>query len=242
MLQVAVIDDEPMVLETVSPLIKQEFQESIEIKYFQDGNAFLESKDASKISLVFLDIDMPSIDGFALAQKMVYVNNKSTIIFMSQLEHLVYRSFAFSPLWFVRKRCLEQDIHDAVVMYISKYMNKENSVSIQVNSISRSIPTSQILYFESMKHVIYIHLIDGSVLPLDRSDLTSLQMYENKLAQSGFLRTHKSFLVNYTHIQVINRNHILLKNQEKIPINPRRITEIKQLYQELLMSGGTYDN
>lgn len=56
---------------------------------------------------LFLDIDMPEKDGFSVAEELSKMPAKPLIIFLSSLEHLVYKSFAFQPFWFLRKTHLE---------------------------------------------------------------------------------------------------------------------------------------
>ena len=58
------------------------------------------------------------------------------------------------------------------------------------------------------------------------------EKFENK----GFIRVHKSFLVNYLYIHTINYSNIILKNNLKISINPRKANDIKKIYQKFIMN------
>lgn len=242
MVHIAVIDDDAIMLEQVCEAVANAFGDDTQIVKFKDGNAYLQHPDAASFSLLFLDIDMPEINGFELARKLQYINEEIVIIFMSHLEHLVYQSFEFSPLWFVRKSNLNEDIIDAVHHYQQEKQKRKETFTFKSGTICRCVPICSVLYFESVIHDIWIHLINNEIHKLDREKNMTLHQLENELFKRGFIRVHKSFLVNYKHIYIVNRQSIELKNHEKIKINPHKTAEIKRLFQQHLMLGGSYES
>lgn len=242
MMHIAIIDDEALMLEQVNKVVKNCFGEDAVIETFMDGNSYLQHPDVSSFTLLFLDIDMPDINGFDLAQKLQYTNEEIIIIFMSHHEHLVYQTFQFSPFWFVRKSNLEKDITEALRHYHHELQKQRVTFTFKSGTVHRCVPLNSILYFESVMHDIWIHLLNKDVLKLDREKELTLQKLENTLNDQGFIRVHKSFLVNFRHIYIVNRQNVELKNQEKIRINPHKTAEIKKVFQQHLMQGGSYEN
>ena len=87
---------------------------------------------------------------------------------------------------------------------------------------------TDIIYFESLKHEIYVNLTTGKFkLKRERDNEKCITSIANMLTSKGFIRVHKSFLVNYIHIHSINNDSITLKNGDIIMVNPRNINSIK---------------
>lgn len=96
-----------------------------------------------------------------------------------------------------------------------------------------SVVVSDILYFESLGHDIYVKtLSDYYKLKRESQNIKKLcEQFEKK----GLIRIHKSYLVNYKYIFLINRNDVVLKTNERIRINPHNVNEIKKIYQKQIM-------
>ena len=238
MIRVAVVDDETQLLPKVESIVQNSFHSEIDLLIFSSSLDFLNYHDIESVDILFLDIDMPDLNGFQLAEKLRTLNKNITIIFMSHLEHLVYQSFSFSPFWFVRKSSLETDISEAITHYEASKM--EQQFSFQTGVVNKSCALSEILYFESMSHDIFVHLTNLEIYKINRDAGLNLQILETNLSGKGFIRVHRSYLVNYEHIYVINRQTIELKSQEMIQVNPHKTGEIKKIYQQFLMTGGSH--
>ena len=70
----------------------------------------------------------------------------------------------------------------------------------------------------------------------EREKHISIKLITEKLENKGFIRVHKSFLVNYLHIYTINYSDVILKNNYKINVNPHRVNDIKKIYQKFIMT------
>lgn len=122
---------------------------------------------------------------------------------------------------------------EAIQAYKEK-SNKLNEIFLfYSNDISMSVVVSDILYFESLGHDIYVKtLSDYYKLKRDSQNIKKLcEQFEKK----GFIRIHKSYLVNYKYIFLINRDDVVLKTNERIRINPHKVNEIKNIYQKQIM-------
>lgn len=69
-------------------------------------------------SLVFLDWEMPEIDGFDLAGQLYLKNPHLKVVFVSNYESIVFDAYEYMPLWFVRKSSLERDMLKALQKYL----------------------------------------------------------------------------------------------------------------------------
>ena len=233
MLNIAVVDDEDTSLNKICRLINESLMVEKSIYTFNSSVDFFSNINNLNYDLVFLDIEIPEISGFQLAESIRATLPNSTIIFVSNMEHLVFESFKFQPFRFVKKESMEKDMKEAIQAYKEK-SNKLNEIFLfYSNDISMSVVVSDILYFESLGHDIYVKtLSDYYKLKRDSQNIKKLcEQFEKK----GFIRIHKSYLVNYKYIFLINRDDVVLKTNERIRINPHNVNEIKKIYQKRIM-------
>ena len=236
MIRIAVVDDDQIILEKICDCLSNSFTEEIEIDRFTDSEAFFCISDKSKYNVVFLDIDMPKINGFELAENIKIVNENITVIFVSSYEHLVFQSFKYDPFRFVRKSNLNIDISSAINDYRKKYEESMDYYVFDTSEHHHVIMLSDILFFESMGHDIFVN-IDQAKLKIkrDRFKEVNIKSLSEQLGSKGFIRIHRSFLVNYKYIYKINKSDVILKNGKSLLINSRKSNEIKSSYQEFLM-------
>ncbi len=111
MLKIAVCDDDPIMLDFVSKnantLLAQSGAGHTTVR-FLSGTEFLKAHKAAPFDVVFLDIDMPKISGFDVAEQINNIN-ETLIIFVTSHDELVYSSIRFRPFRFIRKTFLKMN-------------------------------------------------------------------------------------------------------------------------------------
>lgn len=235
MLEIAVIDDDSIILEKISELIDRYMHQEKCIYQFNSGVTFINSQQLT-YDVVFLDIDMPDINGFEIAEKIKFVNPSVIIIFVSNMEHLVFNSFKYSPFRFVRKNNLDDDMKTSIIEYEKKLVENNRTFLIKTNELEINIPIIEIIFFESQGHDLYAKTIKHLFkLKRDKNNEQSIRTLTEQISNHGFIRVHKSFLVNYKYIYKIKRNKIVLKDNSEIDMNPHNASEIKQTYNKYLI-------
>jgi len=242
MIRIAVVDDDNILLNQIKELIKKKNNDNFLIDLYSDSIAFYNNNDKWNYDIIFLDIDMPKMNGFEIAETMSLLKRNSAIVFISNLEHLVYDSLRFRPFRFVRKSRLSDDMMSALDAFIIEQKRRQDIFVIKVNGVDIPTNISDIIYFESMKHDIFVKTSDNMRYRLLRernNNITMKQLseqYENK----GFIRIHTSYLVNYRFIYVIKTSEVVLKKNEKIAINAHRAAFIRNQFQHFIITeGGT---
>ena len=89
-----------------------------------------------------------------------------------------------------------------------------------------------ILYVESQRKLQYIHTTTGTLEAGSGMDEIC-----QELAPCGFIRCHKSYIVNYRFISSIGKADILLDNKESIPVSRARLKNVKLEFQDLALHG-----
>lgn len=125
MIKIAIVDDSidyiRFIYDKVDKIMKDLNYDQYEIKTFTDGIKLIESD--TKFDLLLLDIDMPTIDGFNLAKKIsnnIAALDNATIIYISTYDNLVYESFKYSPLRFIRKNRINEELCEAIQAFLEK--------------------------------------------------------------------------------------------------------------------------
>lgn len=199
-------------------------------------SAFINSLDLDILNpetvLYILDIDMPNLNGFALAKQIQEKNSKAIIIFCSQHTNLVFDSFKINTCYFIRKTNLSEDfvyaldkslriINDLYSQYLYNYNNKITLIYY-----------SDILYFEVNHNDLFIQLKNGERL----KERKTMKKLLSELSTLQFIQIHYSFLVNCYYVKTIEADKIILANNEELPIAKVHIKEIKKKYLTFLSS------
>lgn len=241
MIRIAIVDDEKNFLEKIKMLLIQ-IMTSSNVEYFImtyiDSDDFLNSD--LQFNLLLFDIDMPKINGFDLVRRINLLplkTNRYSVIYISNYENLVFESFKYSPLRFVRKNMLESDFSEAIEAFLSKYMSENNCFPFidKDSNACMKIQLMDIMYFESYGHDICLIEKTGKTYKIKRNTNYTLNWLEDKYSSNGFIRSHKSYLVNYKHIYKIQENKIYFANDKVALITIRNVKEFKIKYQSLVM-------
>lgn len=237
MVKVAIVDNEKAIINEICSLIESSNDMKCIIETFEHSIKFFQKINNILCDIVFLDIDMPEMNGFDIAKILNNIRPDITIIFVSSFDNFVFESFEYHPFRFVRKSNLKEDIDSALNAYQREIERKKDVYFFKTNEAERSVKTSDIMYFESMGHDIFIYTVDGNFkIKRERDRNMTVKFITEKFENKGFIRVHKSFLVNYRYIHTINYSNIILKNNLKININPRKANDIKKIYQKFIMN------
>lgn len=234
MIRAAICDDETAVLDHLYEHISKEFKQQgadIQIDKFTFGNDFLNSHKTEPFDVVFLDIDMPEISGFDIAEE-VNAAEEALIVFVTSHDDMVYSSIKFRPFRFIRKTYLENELPETIISVIGEISKRRSGkkYAFQTKSGETYIDLNSVEYIEIYGHNILVHVKDSEP-PECHGSLSAL---ETELESYDFVRVHKSFLVNCKYIYSIERNLIVLDNGTEIPLSRYKAEAVKIKYKKYL--------
>ncbi len=221
----AIVEDNIHDLESISKIIKR-------LSALSDHDfalaAFSSAQDLDinqMFDLYILDIDLPKISGFQLANNIYQKWPEATIIFCTNHEDLVFDSFKLSPFYFVRKNFLIDDLTIALRKFIQNHTSKKNSLPIHYSGRAVSIPYAEILYFEISHNDLYIKTTEKEYLV--RRTLKELL---EEISSDQFIQISQSYVVNAAHITEIADDKVFLSNEQNIVIPRRNIKTVRNKY------------
>lgn len=227
-MKVAIIDDEIIFANTFSKTLKEKWNDSLEgLDIFLSAESFLSANKTYDI--LFMDIEMPGISGLELAKK--HKDSPAKIIFVSNRDNLVFEAYnTTKAVGFIRKFNLEEDLN-TIISRINSSNQQSHSISVKSGDIIVKIKYSNIIYIEKVAHYAVIHTADASY-----SKRSAISELEGLLLPYGFVRAHAGYLLNLSHIELINSTSAVLSNGTVVPISRKNIKQVKQKFLERIVS------
>ena len=239
-MRLAICDDESVVLSVVSGASASAFKKKgiqVEVMTFRRAKDLEERMKEVEFQLLFLDIDMPEMDGITFANKVRASNSRTDIIFVSSREDKVFDALRTNPGGFIRKGRFLEDAPEVIETWL-KNRPKEEAPRLLVQGVreTSSYALDTILYIEGEGKIQNLYIMNQKEPAQLRR---SMQELEEVLTPQGFLRIHKGYLVNYKYIRRLEDTEAVLTNGERIPLSRRRVQEIRKRYLELMRGRGT---
>lgn len=224
-MKIAIIDDQIEFLNYANNLFKQYINPSnTVIDLFVNYEDFLHS--VGSYDYIFLDIEMPSCNGIRLASQIKKMNNKIEIIFLSNLDSLVYDSFVVRPFDFIPKKFIEERMEGIFQRLNKDFEQKNKSIEAKWYSNTVSILEKNILKIEKDKFICKVTTIDGKSELIINNPLK--EMMHN--LSDNFIIINKSQIVNMEHVQSIIEDALYLKNNEICYISRRKLKNTVNIY------------
>ena len=230
MLQAAIVEDEKVFLENTRDLLSAEFDKrhvSVAFDSFSDGQSFLTMLTQHfSFDMVFLDIEMPGIDGISVCRKIREMAPETIVVFVSNKEELVFQTFEVQPFRFIRKSELKEVVGSLVDALLTEIKRRSPQVIILQEPTGGdvfSFDVRNILYVEAQrKDCRIVTIANESIARIKLSDI------EKSLEPYSFIKTHRSYLVNPEHISQIRKSSVLLENGAELPISRGLYDKVRQ--------------
>lgn len=211
-----IIDDEPLAIKLLegyvgkTPFLELKGSSSNPVKALEEV-----IKDAP--DLIFLDIQMPELNGIDLSRM---VGNRSRIIFTTAFEKYAVESYRLNALDYLLKPISYSDFLNAAEKALAAKgaesgIQSVESIFVKSDYKLKKVEIKDILYIEGLKDYVKIHT-EGKPEPI--TSLMSLKGMEELLPSDRFMRVHRSFIVNMDKVKVIERNRIVF-GKVYIPIS-----------------------
>ena len=231
MLNISICDDDKASVDKLSCMVGEYCADNgleYRLSTFTNGRALLES-DISQCHLLFLDVDMGSENGIAIAHEIRKTNKEMILVYVSGYVQYAPAGYNVKAFAYILKNDLD-GLFKTTMDDVVKQLDFRGMVyKIKTGETEISLPLKNILYIESFDKVTEIH----TDLPQGRYTVRQpLTDAVKQLADKGFLQIHKSYLVNMQHITKLKNYTIVLTDGTPLPAAQKRWKEIMQAYLE----------
>ena len=219
-LTIAICDDENNIHDTIKGYCNDFFGECAEIQYvdFFDGNEVIEyCKDENiKIHLLFLDIEMKTVNGLDVMNALMNESQIWRIAFVSSHTESILDTFSIKTIGFIPKPMEETRIAKVLNSVVEEYQ-ENRTIEVIAGKWTKLIRYEDIVYLKADGSYTEVYTYaKGEVVRYTMAK--KLGVIEKELNDNIFLRAHKSFIVNAEFVTG-NKNEITLANiQSPIPI------------------------
>lgn len=240
--KVVIIDDEPLARSIVVEYL-QEYP-SIEIAAeCNDGFQGVKAIMQHKPDLIFLDIQMPKINGFEMLELL---DSTPSVIFTTAFDEYAIKAFEANAIdyllkpfskerfdlaiqkWNEKKNISSEKNIQSLLENTTKQPDERNRIVVKNGSDIRIVPMADVMYIEAYDDYVKIFTKDTYYLKKK-----TMNYYEQVLDSSQFFRTHRSFIINLqelTKIEPLEKNTyvVLLKNGKRIPLSRTGYSKLKE--------------
>lgn len=195
----------------------------------------LDMMNTSSFDLYILDIIMPNINGIELAKKIRKKDKNCVIIFLTNSCDYTKDAFEVDALQYLEKPLNIKKFTAALDRAITfLHSNYQYVIPITTKDGVYALPVCNIVYVESNKHVLYLHLTTGEVITSKTSAHTITQI-ASQLPFPPFIIPYKGYIVNMTHISYIKKYCFCTSTGTEIPIPVRQFNTVKEQYTNFLL-------
>jgi DNA-binding LytR/AlgR family response regulator len=180
-------------------------------QHCEDAEQALAYLSGNLVDLIFLDVEMPGLNGFQMLDQLIY---KPQVILTTSKEEYAYNAFEYRVSDFLKKPFSYQRFLDAVgKVDKSKQDIEENQIFIKVNGKLVRLKYNDILFMESMGD--YVKFVTAEKKHIT---LNTMKNLEQKLCGQQFCKVHRSYIVNLSFIEDIQESTLYIKGNE-IPVS-----------------------
>ena len=239
-MKVIIVEDEVLAQQELSWLIKTHSQMEI-VGTFEDGLDVLKFLQHNKVDAIFLDINIPSLDGVLLAQNISQFAHKPFIVFITAWKEHAVEAFELEAFDYILKPYQESRIITMLQKLEAAAQQQQpqtaapasrESATINLIKDERIIVTdiNDIYYAEAHEKMTFVYTRkEAYVMPMNITEFCS------RLPEAHFFRCHRSYCVNLSKIREIepwfNNTYILrLRDLDfQVPVSRSKVKEFRQL-------------
>lgn len=224
MLQLSVIDDEIEEAQRIKDMLLKLLaiqNESAEVSVFEDAQTFLDTFEQGQSDIIFLDIQMPEMNGMTCAQEIRRRDDSVILIFITSMVQYAVQGYRVEAMDYLVKPVTPALLAHSLRRAL-KHLNKRQNLTIRSTDGLHSLNSDELLYVEAVNHRIILHTSDEHIYCAQ-----TMASIEAQLQGCGFFRCHQGYLVNMRQVQHIDGNDLFIAGQA-IPISKYRRKEFMQ--------------
>ena len=246
-LRAIIIDDEPDCVQSLSRDLKMYCPQVEIVAQCESAKDGIRAINKLKPDVLFLDIDMPLINGFELLDLLPAID--FAVVFTTAYDKFALQAFRISAVDYLLKPIVQEDLIKAMekVQLLHSKEQTQQHINFLIQQLKDqendaihriALPTMEGLDFINLKDILYcksdgaysyIYYTDGTNLLISKT----LKYLEEILCDFQFFRTHKSYIVNMDYVSKYSRGAggmLIMKNGARIKVSRSRKEELLNLF------------
>lgn len=203
---------------------EQKHEVELEIETASDGAELISLWRPERWSIIFLDIYMPHLNGVEAARKLRQVDSQCEIVFVTTSRSHGMDGYELRALDYLTKPYSQQDVDGAMDWFLMKHSERRSELTVRTFEGEESLSLRDVSFIESRGHTCEIHL-PGRTVSIRRS----INELSDELG-AAFFRCHKSFMLNFVHVEELGRKCFLMDDGASVPISATKLRESKSAF------------
>ncbi len=222
-MRIAICDDEEKYRITLKTILDKLLSNiDYNIDTFDDGNILADAFAASPYDLVFLDIEMPAVDGITLAKKIRSRSENVFIVFLTSHIEYALEGYEVNALRYLTKPVDIEKLKE-VIRYVQEKQGSSRQIIIKEDGEEILIDINDVIYMESMNQNVRIVTAKGEhVIRYNIGD------FEEQLKNDGFFRIHRGYLISLSKVKKLSGNDVILDGGETLPVSRSNVKPLKE--------------
>lgn len=215
MLSVAIIEDDDVAAQRLRESLERYAQESgepVTVTAFPEATRFLEGYRPTH-DIVFMDIEMPTMDGMTAAARLREMDKQVVLIFVTNMAQYAAKGYEVDAMDYILKPFGYTDFERKFERAVRACRRGSASIIVTEQGGTHRVLLREIEYIEVRGHSLLLHTESGIV-----RGTGTLQATEAKLGGEGFLRCSKAFLVNQLHVRAVKGSTLEMSSGDLLSI------------------------
>ncbi len=201
-LRALVVDDERPLLDELVYLLERD-ERIADVRAARSGTEALRVLEGGDVDLVFLDIAMPGLSGLEIAGLLSRFKQPPAIVFVTAHDAHAVEAFELNAADYLLKPIREERLRESVRRVCDADTDPadgETSIAVELGGVTRFVQRSAVALVEAQGDYVRLHTTDGGS-HLIRTPLSTLA---DTWAAAGFVRVHRSHVVNLAHVREVH--------------------------------------
>lgn len=214
MLRVGICDDEAAARELTAGLVKRwaaDRELPVRVSEYPSAESFLFAWEDEKADIILLDIEMPGMDGVALAKRLRAENDRAQIVFITGFAEYIEEGYEVEALHFLLKPVREEKLFSVLDRAARRISRAERTLTLECAGETARLPLSEIVWAEVRSNYVTVHAKRDYTAKMTLSEL-------ERGLDGSFYRVGRSCIVNLTKISRVTRTDVFLRDGTAVPL------------------------
>lgn len=180
--------------------------------------------------IAFIDVEMPGIDGIELSKRLYEINNGILVIIITSYEKYLDDAMRIRVFRYLSKPLSSERFERALKEALEEHKNQTRSFKAKCGNTAVLINTSDVLFFENIKHGCIIHTKHGDL----KSSEKPAELLTKTNASESFTVSHLGITVNLSNVVGLSKNGVVLKKSDSETVltyvSQRRFKDFKKAF------------
>ncbi len=223
-MRIAVCDDDKYFARVLSERLKAVGGDMLIAEFSNGSDLVREITCGRRFDAVFLDIEMPGLNGLDAAKKLRELGGELSIVFLTSHTELAMEGYEVDALRFLPKDCSDKKLIDALKA-IERELGAKPNIVIKQKGEEYVVSPDRIIFVEADNNMVHFNLDTERISA--RMKLTeALETLEK--ASHDFVKVHRCTIVNLRHVQKYTAKDVLLDNGETLPMSKSCAAQFKE--------------